>query len=326
MSEAHQLPPDDPQDRDYEAEARQLGWHPLNEFRGKIEDWVDAETFISRGEQQLPIMRENNRKLTTRVRQADDANAELRRQMGEMSESLSTMRTMLERGQEVGYQRAKAEFEEQMRVAVRNGDEASFDKIRGDMQRLDAQHDEIKAPVVSRETPKPDAAPKGPKATPEFQNWFDDNKDWVQADQTLGNAAIAAERELRASDDVLSEAELWDRVTEMVQTKYPRRFAAATGSAPPVPESQAPAQPRRAAAVLTPSGGASFSQAKKGGIASIQDPEERKMAQAAFSSIKRGIPDYTEAEYMKVYVNPSADTVGDAISRKAKANGSARAN
>lgn len=325
MSEAGEIDGGDIQDRDYEAEARAMGWHPQEEYNGDPAKWVDAKTFVSRGETQLPILRENARKLSQRVRQRDDENAELRQRLDDMQDSLKTMRTMMERGQEVGYQRAKAEFEAQMRQAVRDGDEAAFDRINGEMQRLDQQHDQITKPEPAAPAPAPAPTNKGPIGTPEFQSWFAENKDWVEGDPTLARAAIEAESQLRSSDDIFTEAQLWDTVTEMVQKKYPRRFAAATGSSP-TPSAE-PTQPsggatqRRAPAVLSPSDGAPSSSAKKGGLASIQDPEERKVATAAFNSIRRSIPDYTEAEYMAVYVNPNADSIAPAIQRKVKANG-----
>jgi hypothetical protein len=323
MSEAGELEGGEVHDRDYEAEARAMGWHPQDEYNGDPAKWVDAKTFVTRGETQLPILRENARKLSQRVRQRDDENADLRQQMSDMRESLTTMRTMMERGQEVGYQRAKAEFEQQMRAAVENGDVATFDRINGEMQRLDEHHEQITKPAAPSPAPKaPEAA--APKGTPEFKVWFDENRDWVEADPTLARAAIEAETGLRNSDEALSEGELWERVTEVVQQKYPRRFAAATGispgASPPAHQPDASTS-RRAPAVLRPSGGAPPSSAKKGGIDSIQDPEERKTARAAFNSIRRSIPEYTEAEYMTVYVNPNADTIAPAIQRKVKANG-----
>ena len=321
MSEAHDIDPP-LEERDYETEARLMGWHPKEEFRGNPDDWVDARTFITRGEQQLPILRENNRKLQARVRRTDDDNAELRQQMTEMRDSLSTMRTMLERGQEVGYQRAKAEFEAQMRDAVRNGDEAKFDHIQVEMEKLDEQHEKIIAPVEKKDPPP--AKPKLP-GTPEFQDWFENNKDWILADPVLKEAANEASRQLDQSDDPLPQAEYWERVTEMVQTKFPRRFAKATGGTVPPPREDGgdpPAQ-RHAASVLRPGGGGPRI-ATKTGIDSISDPNERKEAKAAFARIQKQIPDYTETEYMRVYVNPAADVIGDAVSRKAKANGQAR--
>jgi hypothetical protein len=44
-------------------------------------------------------------------------------------------------------------------------------------------------------------------------------------------------------------------------------------------------------------------------IDAIGDQEERRQARAAFNSIKRGMPEYTEAEYMAVYDDPHADVL-----------------
>jgi hypothetical protein len=301
-------------DRDWEAEASLLGWHPLEEFRGNPAEWIDARTFVVRGEAQLPLLRENNRRLTQRVRRSDDELADMRAKLDEVNDSLKTLRTMAERSNEAGYQRALADLKAQQRQAVRDGDEATFDKIEGEIAKVEATREEVTP--KSEPVAKPDA-PKGPKGTPEFQAWFAENKDWVQADQTLGRAAIQAETELRNADDDYTESEIWEKVTDMVQAKYPRRFAAATGTTPAAAAPSASGStPRRAAGVLAPSGGASSSSTKKTGIDSIQDPDERKIARAAFQSIRRGIPDYTEAEYMSVYVNPGADTIAPAIKRK----------
>jgi len=304
-------------ERDWDAEAREMGWHPQDEYRGDPDKWVDAKTFVLRGEQQMPIMRENNRKLMSRVRRADDENADLRQQMAEMRDSLNTLRKMAERADEAGYQRALAEAKALQREAVRNGDEAAYDNAERQIAQIEERREEVRAEAAP---PKPEPA-KGVKGSPEFTAWFAENKTWIQGDQTLANAAIQFERELRTADDPdMTEADIWDKVTDMVQQKYPRRFAAANGS--PLPTSRpSESAPRRAASVLPPSGGAPLSPRKAAGIDSIQDPEERKVARTAFNSIRKSIPDYTEAEYMTIYVNPKADSISSAMQRKAKANG-----
>lgn len=321
MSEAHEIQPDETQDRDYEAEARQLGWHPLSEFNGDPKDFVDARAFVIRGESRLPILQENNRKLSQRVRRTDDELAETRTKLAEMDVSLKALRTMAEKSNEAGYQRALADLKAQQRQAVADGDVPRFEKIETEIAAVEATREEI--------VPKPDLVPppnKGPKGSPEFLAWLAENNDWVQADPILGKYAVDAELSLRQGDDDLTEGEIWDQVTETVKEKYPRRFAKATGGQAPAQHEPGEAPSRRAAPVLVPRGGSPANQVRKGGIASIQDPEERKIAQAAFNSIRRGIPDYTEAEYMKAYTQPNYDPIPDATARRLKANGSARPN
>ena len=57
-----------------EDRAAQMGWVPVDKFRGDPAHWVDAETFVKKGEEVMPILRANNRRLEEkrrkRVRQA----------------------------------------------------------------------------------------------------------------------------------------------------------------------------------------------------------------------------------------------------------------
>ena len=50
-----------------EARARDMGWKPLAEYRGPPGKWQPAADFISRGENILPIVRDQNRRLTERI-------------------------------------------------------------------------------------------------------------------------------------------------------------------------------------------------------------------------------------------------------------------
>ena len=52
-----------------EQEARTLGWVPAEEFKGDPNRWVDAETFVERGHTVMPILRKNNERLETLVKQ-----------------------------------------------------------------------------------------------------------------------------------------------------------------------------------------------------------------------------------------------------------------
>ena len=44
-------------------EAESQGWVPKERFRGNEADWVDAEVFVKRGREILPILRKNNENL-----------------------------------------------------------------------------------------------------------------------------------------------------------------------------------------------------------------------------------------------------------------------
>src|SRR5687768_16654653 len=46
-----------------EDKARRMGWRPRAEYGGDPTRWVDAETFVRRGDEILPFVQANNRKL-----------------------------------------------------------------------------------------------------------------------------------------------------------------------------------------------------------------------------------------------------------------------
>jgi len=46
-----------------ETKAKAMGWSPKDEFRGDPDRWVDAETYVRRGEEFIPFLRANNKKL-----------------------------------------------------------------------------------------------------------------------------------------------------------------------------------------------------------------------------------------------------------------------
>lgn len=75
-----------PETNQYENEARAQGWVGLEEFRGKEEDWVDAETFVRRGKEIMPILRKNNEKLLKELAEAKKVAEEAREAAKEFRE------------------------------------------------------------------------------------------------------------------------------------------------------------------------------------------------------------------------------------------------
>ena len=54
-------------------EAESQGWVPKERFRGNENDWVDAETFVKRGREILPILRKNNENLIKDLNQTKES-------------------------------------------------------------------------------------------------------------------------------------------------------------------------------------------------------------------------------------------------------------
>lgn len=146
--------------RDYEAEAREMGWTGKDEFKGDEARWVDAETFVKRGEEMMPILKAQNKKL--------------RAEMAEMRRDLKKASQFFENAEKRGYERALADIEKRHEEAVEVGDTAAAKRAVDDMRKLEKDF-AVKAEDASAE---PDPA----TLRRELDTWVADN-DWYVLDE-----------------------------------------------------------------------------------------------------------------------------------------------
>ena len=76
-----------------ETAAREMGWRPLAEFRGDAEKWVDAETFVSRGEHYLPIIKADRDKLQAKNAELEASLAETKRLVQASQEAIEELKS-----------------------------------------------------------------------------------------------------------------------------------------------------------------------------------------------------------------------------------------
>ena len=117
--------------------AKSMGWVPEEEYRGRKENWVDAETFVDKGMNDLPILRE-------RVK----AQA---RKIGEMENDISEFRNFHEQTAHREYQKAMRDLQEKERKTVEDGDTETWEKLQREKATLSQQH----AGVQNRQSNNP---------------------------------------------------------------------------------------------------------------------------------------------------------------------------
>jgi hypothetical protein len=308
-----------------EVRAREMGWKPLAEYRGPPGKWQPAADFISRGENILPIVRDQNRRLTERLGKLETEFGALRATATEQLQIIKDLREMGRTADQRGYNRALAEIESKKRAAVESGDTKAYDQLVEQAEALSSQRPTAVAAEPVRpavETPRPTA----PQVTAPVQAFLAANP-WMNSKKLLGDTMIAFHQEILnergATQDVLNvnpdlDRELLEEAKSRVVEKYPERFGAP-------PRDPAPPQPRhrRAAAVAQPTAEppAPRPGATAATINSIQDPAERAEARDAYNRMKRNMPDYTEAEYMALYSDPHGDVLEMEQKRRTKPNG-----
>src|SRR6188768_4292987 len=122
---------------DYVKEASSLGWVPQEKWTGDPERWVDAQSYVERGEKILPILIKDKRKLTEDLRQTQE-------EVARLTKDGVTFRTMLEA------QQAKERQELQATIDALQGERAQA-ITDGDGAAVVAAEKQIKAVEVALE-------------------------------------------------------------------------------------------------------------------------------------------------------------------------------
>lgn len=292
------------------ARAATMGWHSKDESSAR--SWVNARTFIERGETILPIARDNNRRLTDKVIGLETEMATLRttfeRSSADQLQALKDMRALAQRADKQGYERALRELKAQRAEAVATGDVVAFDQIDQQIDTLEAERAEsvIAEPVSP---PPPPATPPPPAIDPAITAFIAANS-WFETEPDLRQEAIAQHNYVIAMNPNMAETKRLELAKARVVEKYPERFEAEERDDDRLPPRQ------RAATVVTPRPGGTR-QTPKTGFDAIADPAERADAQRAYQNFKRQMPDYTVEEYMALYTGGTGDvlTVQDQIKR-----------
>lgn len=306
------LPPDDgaadlDAERATEARAREMGWKPLAEYRGPPGKWQPAADFIERGENILPIVRDQNRRLTERVGKLEGEISGLRATAEEQLQIIKEQRELGRKADQRGYDRAMAELKAKQRLAVEAGDTMAYDQLVEQAEALASARPAAPAAATEPPAPKPAAPPPPSQALRDF---FDQNP-WFRADQFLNRKMIDAHLDVIQEGQIADEAEQYAEAKQRLMDAYPDRFGIQPPLTPP-PRQPAPRRPARAS-VAQPTPGNEPPAPRPGAthttINSIADPAERQQAREAFNRTKRQLPDYTEAEYMALYADPHGDVL-----------------
>ncbi|HMX93405.1 MAG TPA: hypothetical protein PLY42_18695, partial [Nitrospira sp.] len=142
----------DSQERDWETEARDLGWRPEEDFKGDKSLWVDAQTFVKRGEEVMPILKSQLKTLKGEL-------AEMRKEFRKANEFFSN-------SEQRGYERAMADIQAKAEAAAEVGDKAGVRAALEKAAKLNKPTEAPKAEQISRE---------------DLANWFADNP-WYKSD------------------------------------------------------------------------------------------------------------------------------------------------
>lgn len=185
-----------------EEKAKKMGHVPKDQFKGDPDKWVDAQTFVERGENSIPIMR-----------------SQIKRQQAQLEALNQTIKEFSDyhtKTEQRAYEKAFKELKAQQLQAVANADHQSFLEI-------DQQIAELNAEAREKIPPKVKEAQKEQDASPEFANWSASNS-WYGKNSEMSDYADQIGTYLKKNKNFDSETDFLNAVTEKVKKEFPEKF------------------------------------------------------------------------------------------------------
>lgn len=192
------------QERDYESEANDLGWVPLDQFKGDPDKWVEAEEFVTRGETFIPFLKADRKKLQ----------GQLEKERGDFAKRIEK----IERTSAVGVaalrkQHAKelSNINAQQRAAVQAGDLDKYDELKAQETEL-AKDAPSSAPVNDQEE------------YAETVDAFAQDNNWYGNDQEMTDYAEWWSVRNANRNDGISLADNLSQTKLAVEKQFPAKF------------------------------------------------------------------------------------------------------
>lgn len=210
-SDAGDEAPDPDVARHVTLEASRKGWMPKDKFKGDPDTWVDAQTFLDRGEK-------INKNLIREVK-------ELRAQIA----SFEGTREQFKKFHEETIARKDQELDaaiRQLRVqraeAIREGEDEAAINLE---DRIDTLREEQKS--LKKQAPAADdTASAQARSEAIMESWIADGNDWFKSDPKLRAYALSMGEELLASGETLRDREFLDKISGLMREEFPAKFRA----------------------------------------------------------------------------------------------------
>lgn len=200
-------------DRTVEDRAIEMGWVPENQFKGDKSRFISAADFVKRGEEMLPVIRANSRRVEARL---DDATRQNNVLQGQLNEALNKIDELQQAHGRTSVDTLKAkrdEMADELKIAREAGNTRRELEIMGEVEDVNAQIREAEkvagtAPVKRETSPATSVI-----ETPEFKAFAQENP-WFGSDRIKTAIAVGIGQALRAENPNLVGKAFYDRVSE----------------------------------------------------------------------------------------------------------------
>ena len=205
--------------RDYEAEARDMGWVEEGKFKGPKDNWVDAKTFLDRGEHILPIVKATRDKLRQESLTKDKEIATLKASVDAASKSIKALQQAHTEESQRKVDVAIKDIKEKMKLAYESGDIESFLELQDTLGDLKDSKKEV-AEIVEAKHP---ATTDQTELSSDFKSWQSENK-WFGDMENADNRKRTREiyrigEDLRDEGNKLEGRPFFDKCLEILEER-----------------------------------------------------------------------------------------------------------
>lgn len=186
-----------------EDRAMAMGWTPEGQFKGDPAKWVDAETFVKRGEEFLPFLKANNRRLEQSLSRAQS-------KIDAMDRGLKATIQQMSKAEQRGYEKARADLDAELDRFTDIGDAESVRAITRDIVKLETETINGTAEPVE---------------IPALTEWKSANP-WFGKDRAMTAAMLEIGQEV--FDDGYGGAAQVRETDKRMREAFPERFAKPT--------------------------------------------------------------------------------------------------
>ncbi len=209
------------------ATAQEMGWQPLENFKGNPDKWVDAKTYVERGEHVLPIVRADRDRLRRDLLTRDNKIGTLEKQLEVQKALIQELGDNFSKDLERRIAEQRATLKSQLREASEDRDVGEALRIRDELNELDEAEREAKdkqAAVKAKLTTTDDPAPG---LSEDFKAWQADNS-WFGEDKKRTKAILRISEDLRDDGETSTGREFMDKCLELLLEQEGQRSTQVT--------------------------------------------------------------------------------------------------
>lgn len=208
-----------------EAKAREMGWQPQERFKGDKSKWVDAQTYVERGEHVLPIVRAERDRLRNDLLTRDGEIDRLRKQLETTNAIVKDLGENFETVLSERLADQKRSLRAQLKEAVEDRDTDAELNIREQLDNLTeaekAAKEKRAANKEKLKTATQDSDPQ-PEISPDFKAWHKDNK-WFGEDKKRTKEIQRIAEDLRDEGEESTGREFMDKCLEILEEREAER-------------------------------------------------------------------------------------------------------